>query len=121
MIMRIELDCSAPEPAAGGYVGKFWDDGISSDCEQIHLMKQAIVLSQTALALWVVRRYRPPPTMSGMLGMDRELLAYLIIAAMVVAFAAVALHTRHNSRERKSSRQKERERQQRASSKVDLP
>lgn len=51
--------------------------------------------------------------------MDRELLAYLIIAAMVFAFAALALHARHNSRVRKNSRQKERERQQRESRKGD--
>ncbi|MEO9624184.1 MAG: hypothetical protein ABJF09_05740 [Qipengyuania citrea] len=51
--------------------------------------------------------------------MDRELLAYLIIAAMVFAFAALALHARYNSRVRKNSRQKERERQQRESRKGD--
>ena len=45
---------------------------------------------------------------------DRQLLAYLIVAVIVAAFAVPALNARHNSRVRKNSRQKERERQQRA-------
>lgn len=45
--------------------------------------------------------------------LDRELLAYLIIAVLVVAFAALFFQARHNSRERKAARQGARERRYR--------
>ena len=49
--------------------------------------------------------------------MDRELLAYLILGLMVLAFVALGLHARHNSRDRKAARQRERERERRANRK----
>jgi uncharacterized membrane protein len=51
--------------------------------------------------------------------MDREFLAYCIIAATVVAFTVLAFYARHNSRHYKAVRQKEQERQRRLNRRID--